>query len=129
MHYITIPEEIQLTNPETEEVLWTQDPDGKRVAHAPVTFWTFVRNNLLSQKEHFGKGHDGLEKTLQIREALKDATACCTIALDTEAWKTLKTSVGTTTWPYPLLATQYMPFMKAILDAADKPPAKEPNEE
>lgn len=127
MHYLTIPEAIQILNPETEEPLMSVDEKGQRVPHDPVSFWKFVRTNILSQKEAFGKGYDNLEKAFQVRESLKDAQPGDVVALDSEAWKAMKLSLEVSEWPIPVVALQYRPFMQAILKASESPPEKAEN--
>lgn len=118
MHYIKIPQEVELTTIDGTPV---HDKKGP----IKVTFEEFLLARLVDPK--FTRTSRGIFASLDIKQSLKTANG--TLAIDTDPhFTTLKTVVEEpspeTGYP-PALAHNFAPFIKAILEASTEEPKKD----
>ncbi len=110
MRYITVPEDIGLTNPGEEKVVRTEK------------FSTWLINRILSDPK-FGKTTEYLFAAVGIKDAVEELNGERMLALETADWEKLKEVVEEPSVPYhPVIEMQLVSFLRAILEPAKKLP-------
>jgi len=121
MHYITVPSDITPRDPITEAEI---------VAATPQTFFRFLRANTLSDAR-FSSTIKGVFAIEKLSDLFRDASPGDVVAVEDADWELLKESSENPTrgtgrtaqagFGDGLLAVQFLPFLRAIIDAPDKP--------
>lgn len=117
MKYIEIPEDIDIYNLNGERMKGAGDSD------ATVSFEDFVLGRLGDPK--FAESVQNVIAAVEIKTKLKDANGV--LALENEHYSLLKQATDKPSAQsayHPAVAHNLLPFMKAIMDASDKTPAK-----
>lgn len=112
--YIVVPESISLRHPRTREVL----------ADAPKSFIDYAYEVWFNDMSISEKGPVQLRLWMKMIDKFdKYSAAGCCVVLSSEEYAMLKAVVQAPKACYaPLVSAQLLPFVDAVLDAAEKDP-------
>ena len=120
MHYVTVPEDITPRDTITENEI---------VAASPQTFYRFLRANILSDAR-FGSSIKGVLAIEKLGDLFRDAKPGDVVKVEDADWELMKEAsehptrgtgrTATSGFGDGLLAVQFLPFLRAIIDASDK---------